>query len=63
MCSKRGASVLAKTEAGPGKSQTFGGAHPQERAAKEGAGVFTRWAIISTQVSCLCKKNITSNFL
>lgn len=38
MCCKRGASILAKTEAGPGKSQTLGGAHPQERAAKERTG-------------------------
>lgn len=39
MCRKGGAPILAEAEAGSGKSQTFGGTHPQERKAKERTGV------------------------
>lgn len=38
MCCKRGAAILAKVKARPGKSPTFGGTYPKEREAKEGTG-------------------------
>lgn len=38
MCCQRGAAILAKVKARPGKSPTVGGTHPQTREAKERAG-------------------------
>lgn len=45
MCCKRGATILAKVEAGPGKSQAFGGTHPQEREAKERTGALQEGSV------------------
>lgn len=42
MCCERGVTVLAKVEARPGKGAAFGGAHPQEREAKERTGALQR---------------------
>lgn len=38
MCCKRGATILAKVKARPGKSSAFGRTYPQERETKERTG-------------------------
>lgn len=63
MCRKRGATILAKVEARPGKSATFGGTHPQEREAKERAGAIKRKLELFTVLLLFSGNNVLLSFI